>query len=59
VFLRERCNARTAHVMTRSSNGIAFFGVMFRGQDEWLRVYTKDLTLAEHIAFSFHWPSTP
>ncbi len=42
---------RTAHVMTASSNGIAFFGVLFQEGDGWLRVYTNDLTLAESIAF--------
>jgi len=56
-FLRGRKNVftetvqRTAHVMTSSSNGTAFFGVLFRGQDEWMRVYTNELPLAEHIAF--------
>mgnify|MGYP004716897669 CR=1 FL=1 len=43
--------ARTAPVMTSSSNGTAFFGVRFREQKEWLRVYTNDLALAEDIAF--------
>lgn len=42
---------RTAHVMTSSSNGTAFFGVRFRGQEEWIRVYTNDLSLAEAVAF--------
>lgn len=56
-FLKGRKNTftgtvhRTAHVMTASSNGTAFFGVLFREQKEWVRVYTNDLSLAESIAF--------
>lgn len=37
--------------MTSSSNGTAFFGVLFREQKEWVRVYTNDLSLAEAVAF--------
>ncbi|NIG46409.1 hypothetical protein F3J31_21675 [Enterobacter sp. Acro-832] len=40
---------RTAHVMTASANGNAFFGVLLG--EEWLRVYTNTLSLAESIAF--------
>lgn len=56
-FLKGRKNTfagtvqRSAHVMTASSNGTAFFGVLFREQKEWVRVYTNDLSLAESIAF--------
>lgn len=42
---------RTAHVMTSSSNGTAFFGVLLQEQEAWVRVYTTDLSLAETIAF--------
>ncbi len=42
---------RTAHVMTSSSNGNAFFGVLFQEHEEWVRVYTNDLCLAESVAF--------
>lgn len=33
---------RTALVMTSSSNGNAFYGVLFNEGDEWIRVYTTD-----------------
>lgn len=42
---------RTAHVMTSSSDGSAYFGVLFCEEDEWIRVYTNDLTLAASISF--------
>lgn len=42
---------RTAAVMTAASNGTAFFGVLFHGEPEWLRVYTSDLGLASAVAF--------
>ncbi len=40
---------RTAHVMTASANGNAFYGVLLGA--EWLRVYTNSLSLAEAVAF--------
>lgn len=42
---------RTAPVMTAASNGTAFFGVLFHGEPDWLRVYTNDLGLASAVAF--------
>ncbi|MBN3262924.1 hypothetical protein [Pectobacterium brasiliense] len=41
---------RTAHVMT-SVTEVVFFGVLFSEKDEWIRVATADITLAERIAF--------
>lgn len=41
----------TAHVMSSSSNGTAFFGIRFNERDEWIRVHTNDLTLAASVAF--------
>ncbi|WP_312629575.1 phage tail protein [Scandinavium sp.] len=54
-FLRGRKNTftgtvqRTASVMTASANGNAFFGILLG--EEWLRVYTNTLSLAEAVAF--------
>ncbi|MEL7630908.1 hypothetical protein AAGW04_18195 [Pectobacterium aroidearum] len=41
---------RTAHVMTSVSE-VIFFGVRFSEREEWIRVATADMTLAERIAF--------
>ncbi|KFX11061.1 hypothetical protein KCQ_05241 [Pectobacterium atrosepticum ICMP 1526] len=40
----------TAHVMTSISE-VVFFGVLFSEQDEWFRVATDDIRLAESLAF--------
>lgn len=37
--------------MTAASNGTAYFGVLFHGEPDWLRVYTNDLALASAVAF--------
>lgn len=41
---------RTAHVMTSVSE-VIFFGVRLSEREEWIRVATADITLAERIAF--------
>ncbi len=41
---------QTAHVMTSTSE-VIFLGVLFNEEDEWLRVATDNITLAENVAF--------
>jgi len=41
---------QTAHVMTSTSE-VIFFGVLFSAENEWLRVATDNITLAESVAF--------
>jgi hypothetical protein len=56
-YLRGRKNTftgtarHTTQVMTASSYGTAFFGVHFREQKAWVRIYTNDISLAESITF--------
>jgi len=41
---------RISHVMTSSSE-VVFYGVLFWGEEKWIRVATNDIGLAERIAF--------